>query len=61
MLHWVFTAVCGLSLGAASGDASPVAVRGFLPVVVPLCRSQALGLQASVAAAQGRSSYVGCV
>ena len=35
MLHWVFTAVCGLSLGAASGDASPVAVRGFLPVVVP--------------------------
>ena len=35
-LHWVFVAVCGLSLAAASGRLSVVVVRGLLIAVASL-------------------------
>ena len=54
-MHWVFVAR-GLSLAVESGDCSLVAVHKPLIVVTPLVgRTQALGTQASVAAAHGLS------
>lgn len=50
VLHWVVTAARGLSLAAAGGDSSRVAVRGGLAVVVLSCAEHRLsGTQASVA------------
>ena len=42
-LHWVFVAVCGLSLAVASRGYSLVEVLGLLVTVASHCRAQALG------------------
>ena len=49
-LLWVFVAVCGLSLVAASGRYSPLRYGGFS------CGARALGVWASVVAACGLNS-----
>ena len=56
-LLWVFVAAHGLSLVAASGGYSFVAVRGILIAVASLCcGARALGMRASVVVARGLSS-----
>ena len=53
-MHWVFAAVRGLSLVAASGGYSLGVVCGFLVAVASLVAEHRLyGLQASVVAARG--------
>ena len=55
--RWVFVAVRGLSLVAASRGYSFVVVRGLLTAVAFLCcGAQALGVRASVVVAHGLSS-----
>ena len=55
-LRWVFVAVCGLSLVAASGGYSSLQCMGFSLWWLLLLRSTALGTQASVVVSHGLSS-----
>ena len=56
-LRWVFVAVRGLSVVAASGGYFFVAVCGLLIAVASLCcRAQALGTRATVVVARRLSS-----
>lgn len=59
VLHWVVTAARGLSLAAAGGDSSRVAVRGGLAVVVSLVQSTGSQARRLQSLAHGRSSC-GC-
>ena len=59
-LHWVFTAAHGLSLLAASGGYSPVEVHGLLIAVASLCRTWALGPQASLVVVHRLSCLMAC-
>ena len=56
-MHWVFAAVRGLSLVAASRGYSLAVVCGFLVAVAsPVAEHRLYGFQASVVAARGHSS-----
>ena len=55
-LCWVFVAVCGLSLVAASGTTLHCCVRASHCGGFSCCGAQALGARASVVAAHGLSS-----
>ena len=55
-LCWVFVAVCGLSLVAASGGYSSLRCMGFSLQWLLLLQSTALGTWASVVVAHGLSS-----
>ena len=59
-LHWVFIAVCGLSLVVASRDYSLVAICRPLIAVASHCRARALGLMGSVIVACGLSCSTAC-
>ena len=59
VLHWVVTAARGLSLAAAGGDSSRVAVHGGLAVVVFLLQSTGSQARRLQSLARGRSSC-GC-
>lgn len=59
VLHWVVTAARGLSLAAAGGDSSRVAVHGGLAVVVSLVQSTGSQARRLQSLARGRSSC-GC-
>ena len=55
-LHWVFVAVCGLSLVSVSRGCSSLQCMGFSLRCLLLFQSMALGAQASVVVALGLSS-----
>ena len=55
-LHWVFVAVCRLSLVAASGVTLCCGAWASHHGSFPCCRAQALGARASVAVARRLSS-----
>ena len=55
-LPWVFVAVQGLSLVAASGGYSSLRCVGFSLWWLPLLQSMGLGTQTSVVVARGLSS-----
>ena len=42
LLHWIFVAVCGLSVAAVGRDYSPAAVRGLLTAVASLVAEHGL-------------------
>ena len=54
-MHWVFAAALGLSLVVESGDSVVAVHRLLVAGGFSCCRAQALGTQASAAAAHGLS------